>query len=316
MTNQQIMRAYSIKEVSKKINIPSGTIRQWEKDLNGLLTIPRTRQGARYYTDKEIELLKKIKEMRAQNVSKDLIRNLFEKHISNDSEPPSEGMDLTIQAQYPEEENTKTPSNEIVKNQTDLQVREFFHNMEKFKLELLNEVKHEMVSSRIDIINEIKDELSTTSLHTVKEISKSIQRSNDRRKGEIQEISSAITKSSERHSESLATLSDKIASSSKGTYEQLSKRIIETSKMAAKENKNTLNKVTKTVADAKMDINKMVQTLDEKQEELIVRMNELKNSTEEIQHREEVFQGMLSSFREVAAAKSKKKKWWQIGREH
>ena len=83
MNNSQILRAYSINEVSKKINIPTGTIRQWEKDLEGLLIIPRTKQGARYYTENEITLLNKIKEMREQNISKGMIRSLLEKHMQH-----------------------------------------------------------------------------------------------------------------------------------------------------------------------------------------------------------------------------------------
>lgn len=91
MNNRQILRAYSIKEVSKMINTPTGTIRQWEKDLDGLLVIPRTQQGARYYTDQEINILKKIKEMRNQNISKGMIRNLLEKHLKDEAgEPDSE----------------------------------------------------------------------------------------------------------------------------------------------------------------------------------------------------------------------------------
>ena len=43
MKDNQILRAYSIKEVSRKINVPAGTIRQWEKDLNGVLAIPRSK---------------------------------------------------------------------------------------------------------------------------------------------------------------------------------------------------------------------------------------------------------------------------------
>lgn len=305
--SNQILRAYSIKEVSKKINIPTGTIRQWEKDLNGLLNIPRTRQGARFYTDKEIMILEKIKEMREQNVSKDLIRNLFEKHVANDSEVPSESFKLTVQTT----DETVNQTNEVIANPREQYMQELYSTMEQFKYELLHELKNELTYNRNEMITEIRDELYNTSLQNIKEISKSIQRSNEKRKTEYQEISNALTKSSERHSESIATLTDRVAKNSKATYEQLSKRIIETSKMTAKENKNTLNKVSKTVAEAKIDINKMVQTLDEKQEYLLERMNELKQSTEEIQHREEIFQGMLTSFREVAAAKTKRKKWWQ-----
>ena len=59
MNNRQILRAYSINEVSKRINTPTGTIRQWEKDLEGLLVIPRTQQGAA--TIQTMKLISSIK---------------------------------------------------------------------------------------------------------------------------------------------------------------------------------------------------------------------------------------------------------------
>ena len=55
MHNRQILRAYSIKEVSQKISTPTGTIRQWEKDLNGILVFSAYAAGCRYYTDNEIK---------------------------------------------------------------------------------------------------------------------------------------------------------------------------------------------------------------------------------------------------------------------
>ncbi|WP_077213418.1 MerR family transcriptional regulator [Bacillus dakarensis] len=310
MSSNQILRAYSIKEVSKKINIPTGTIRQWEKDLNGLLIIPRTKQGARFYTEKEIDLLKKVKEMREQNVSKDMIRIMMQKHLAVQENESADSVEMfPAPLQVPENQE----SSELSSNQVDKALQEFHATLEQYKQEMINEIKTEMAFNRNEIIDEVKNELLTSSLHTVKELSKSIQRSNDKRKGELQEISGAITKASERHSESVATLSDRIAKNSKGTYEQLSKRIADSSRTAAKDQKLVLNKVSKTVEEAKLNINKVAKSIDEKQEQLIETINELKQSTEEIQQREDVFQNMLTSYREVAAAKTtKKKKWWQI----
>ena len=77
MKDNQILRAYSIKEVSRKINVPAGTIRQWEKDLNGVLAIPRSKQGSRFYTEVEIAILKRIKEMRDKNLRRISLRRCF-----------------------------------------------------------------------------------------------------------------------------------------------------------------------------------------------------------------------------------------------
>jgi DNA-binding transcriptional MerR regulator len=304
MNNNQILQAYSIREVSKQINIPTGTIRQWEKDLSGLLVIPRTQQGARYYTEKEIALLNKIKEMREQDISKGMIRSLLEKHLKIDSEPPSESFEMSVQ---PSQEISIEPSKDL---QTD-NMLEFNTAMETFKQNLLKEIKNEIALSRNELIDEIKTEFSAASLQTVQEISKSIQRSNDKRKVEVHEISKAIMKASEHTSETFGALSDDIVKGSKATYEKLSKRMVESVKVAERDNQNVLKKVSQTVKEAKDEIKNVTKSLDARQDYLIESLDELKQSKEEIQKREEVFQLMLSSYREAAAAKNKKK-WWQL----
>lgn len=312
MDNRHIVRAYSINEVSKMINIPSGTIRQWEKDLKGLLEVPRTQQGARYYTNTEINILKKIKEMRDKNVSKGIIRSLLEQYLqgSQDSEPTSESLAMAPQAIKP----TANPpaSNELQASNMEA----FYEAMEAFKSDLLKEIKTEIKNeiSRGNhvLADEIKGEVSHSSLVTVKELSKSIQRSNDKRKAEVHEISNVILKSSEQHSESLETLSEELLKSSEVTYERLSDRIKENAKRSKKDQQKVLDKVSQTVNETKNEIRNVSKSFDAQQEYLLDSINELKQSQEEIEKREEIFQSMISSYREVAAAKSNKKKWWQI----
>lgn len=76
---QQFMKAYTVNEVSKLIDIPAGTIRQWEKSLEGILHIPRDDKGSRYYTDFEINSLTNIKSMRDKGLSFDVIKEVLNK---------------------------------------------------------------------------------------------------------------------------------------------------------------------------------------------------------------------------------------------
>ncbi len=69
---------YSINEISDMLDINSSTLRNYEKEFN--LIIPRDNRNRRYYTDKEIEILKIIKEARKENHSIDTIRKSLEKH--------------------------------------------------------------------------------------------------------------------------------------------------------------------------------------------------------------------------------------------
>lgn len=303
MQTNKMVRAYSIKEVSKKINIPTGTIRQWEKDLNGLLVIPRTKQGARFFTENEINLLKKIKEMREQNVSKDMIRSLLQKHFASSSEPPSETVETGLSV--PDVDSTEEEL------QPQLSEADVYSIMDMYKQDIVNEIKQELTYNQQQITENLKSEIASSSLHSIKEISKSIQRANDKRKGELQELSSVIHHVSEQSSESFETLSEHVSLSSQDTFEKIAKKMQDASNITSREQNTNWNKVSKTVSESKRDLKRMVGTLEAKQETILNKVSELQQSTEEIRDREEAFQGMLSSYREVAAAKTKRKNWWK-----
>lgn len=302
MTNQEITRAYSIQEVSKLLGIPSGTIRQWEKDLSGLLTIPRTKQGARFYTSTEIDLLKKVQAMRAQNVGKGMIRTLLEKHLQNHSEATSEPFEMTIS--LPE------GNQEIEKYENDLS--ELHYSLQSLKEGVILEIKQEMIQQRNILMDEIKQELAHSSLQTVIDVSKSIQRSNDKRKADVQVITEAIHNNSKYNSETFGTLSETIANHSKATSESIDAKFNQINQSVQKENDQLLFEVSQTVTDVKNDIRTVAFSLHEDQQNIRETIHELQEFTKQVYLREEGFQDLVTSFREAAAAKNKKRSWWRL----
>ncbi len=72
------MKTFTLKEVSKKINTTPGMLKKWEKEFAGLLIIPRTKQGARIYTDSEINQLEEIKQMYNQKLTSEMVRKVLE----------------------------------------------------------------------------------------------------------------------------------------------------------------------------------------------------------------------------------------------
>jgi DNA-binding transcriptional MerR regulator len=309
MTDNQIQRAYSIKDVSKKISIPTGTIRQWEKDLQGLLNIPRSKQGARFYTEKEIGFLEKIKEMRANNLSKDMIRMLMDKHLHKSSEAPSESFETSVPS-VPEK--AIVPAENVNPPVQTPNLEELYAAMDTYKQNMVNEIKDVIQHSRTEMIEEIKNEISQSNLQAVQGLSKSIQRSNEKRKTEVQDLTNVITQASELTSGSFETISETIAKASEDTFEKITKRISESSSTALKDNKNFLTKVSQNVKDAQKEIRTVSKSLHEDQEYFVDSMNQnIKELTDVIREREEAFHDMVSSFREAAAAK-KKKKWWKV----
>lgn len=322
MSQSQILRAYSIKEVSKKINIPTGTIRQWEKDLDGLLVIPRSKQGARYFTDTEIAILNKVKELREQNISKNMIRSLLEKYIQQNSQDSFE-QEEENKAYEPfssfdsyEPLEMEVPPQEITPYSNEIQTshsEDFQLSIDMFKQELINEIKSEIHQSQQNIVDEVRNEIIHSSLNTVKELSKSIQRSNDKRKADILEISDKIEQASKQTAESFQAVSDGLLKDSKTHFERMMRQLQETAKTNEKNNKTVMQKVTQTVKDTQEELRYVAQNFDAQQDYLIESINNLKETKEEIAKREEIFQSMLNSYREVAAAKNnKKKKWWQF----
>ncbi|MBM7691268.1 DNA-binding transcriptional MerR regulator [Peribacillus deserti] len=307
MNKSQVLKAYSIKDVSKKISVPTGTIRQWEKDLNGLLVIPRSRQGARFYTETEISILAKIKEMREKNLSKGMIRMLLEKHFNEGSEAASEsfGAPATVEQSLIKQEQAVAP--QPVPN-----MEEFQAALETYKQNLIKEIKLEIKKNQMEIIEEVKNGIHEGTIRTVQGLSKSIQRSNEKRKSDLNEITQSISEAARLNSDTFASLSDTIAKTSKGTYEQLSQQISESSKTATKDYKSMLYSASSSLDQAQKDMIRMTKTLQEDQENFVETITQnFEQLGRTIQQREDVFQDMVTSYREVAAAK-KTKKWWKV----
>lgn len=79
------MKTYTLKEVSKKINVTPGMVRQWEKEFVEILDIPRSKQGARIFTDLVIDQLLEIKQLTDKKGSKEMINQ----SIQNGPDPES-----------------------------------------------------------------------------------------------------------------------------------------------------------------------------------------------------------------------------------
>jgi DNA-binding transcriptional MerR regulator len=72
------MNMYTIAKVAEMLEVTTPqTIRQWEKQLEGILNIPRSETGRRYYTEEEITALRKVKELRERGIRFQKIREIL-----------------------------------------------------------------------------------------------------------------------------------------------------------------------------------------------------------------------------------------------
>ncbi|MCL6573757.1 MAG: MerR family transcriptional regulator [Bacillus sp. (in: Bacteria)] len=289
------LKTYTLKEVSKKINIAPGTLRQWEGDFSELIHIPRSKQGARIYTDLEISLLLEIKRMSNQKVSKETIRQSLQRELEPESDEISETPEVSLEI------ITEKP---IISSATDVDAQKnadlFFETMENYKKNFLNEVKDEIRSVvRKEVLDEVKKEIKKGTYYTVKSLSNYIYKSTANTNAEIQALSETLEKSSELTSDSLHYLSNSISNASIETSDEvytLSKQLSETSEDLSHYVDVTTN-----------EISILTEALAKEREFFVEERNEYRH---EISQRELAFQHMLTSYRDVAA--EKEKRWWKF----
>jgi DNA-binding transcriptional MerR regulator len=288
------MKAYTMKEVSKKIKIPPRTIRQWEKDLTGLLEIPRTKQGARIYTEIELSLLLEIKQLYFEKASRDEIRTSLQEMLMKKNEILEVEPETFLQI-VPEEISPISAEETGITN-PDV----FFEVMDTYKQTFLNDVKEEIRSVvRKEVLDEVKKEISKGTFLTVKSLSDSIYKATENTKAEIIELAETLEKTAENTPVSLQYLSNSIANSSIEASEEffsLSKQLSETTE-------ELLHYVDVTNSE----IDNLTETISKEREVYIEDREQFRN---EISQREAAFQNFLFSFRDAAAAKEKK--WWKF----
>ncbi|MCM3089978.1 MerR family transcriptional regulator [Cytobacillus sp. AMY 15.2] len=292
------------------LNVPPGTLRQWEKDLNGLLLIPRSKQGARFYTDHEIALLDKVKQMRDKNLSKEMIRELMQKHMEYAPETDSSSNENALAAVEQETAIHKEPDSVM-------DAEQFMALMENFKDSLLTDIRNEIRSGvRKEVLDEVKKEISKGSLHTVKSLSDSIYKSGEKTKAEIESLTAKIELTSEETSEAVGTLSKRVAKSSKRTSDQihqLTNKLTESSEASSEEFKTMIHYISSSAEVTSTEISSLIETLNTDREIYIETINkEREQYWHEVKQREDVFQDMIVSFRNAAAAQETEKKWWKF----
>jgi DNA-binding transcriptional MerR regulator len=298
------LRTYTLKETSKIINVPASTIKQWEKDLNGLLTIPRSKQGARIFSEIEIDLLLQIKHGEDNNWGKAEIRE----RLRQQQDPSySENDDITIH--LPTFSIEEAISGETASEETFSEVpleisqwnqEQFFKAMDQYKKTFLNEVKDEIRSVvRTEVVEEVKKEISKGNVYTVKSLSDSLYKASANMQDEMKELSFTLQKTADLTDKTFIKIDKSISQQSLETSEEfysISKQLAETS-----------DELSHYIDVTNRELSTLTETLEAQHEYFLEDREKFRH---EVTQREIAFQGMLTSFREAAAVKEKK--WWKL----
>ncbi|MCM3767815.1 MerR family transcriptional regulator [Neobacillus niacini] len=305
------MKSYTLKEAAKKINIAPGIIRQWEKDLTGLLEIPRSKQGARIYSDLEINQLCEIKELYSNKASKEMIREFLQNKLTPpESTTEIEKEDVKTSEEPPVSQTSVTdvsleivdePISQVSTNGNTLPgASQFFEAMDTYKMTFLHEVKEEIRSVvRKEVIDEVKKEISKGTLLTVKSLSDSIYKSSANTKAELEEITDTLKQATVDTNDKLRYLANNIKNVSIETADEiysLTKQLNENS-----------TKLTSYIDNTNTEISQLSESIIKEREFFIEEREEYRH---DVRQREAAFRDMLSNFREAAATKDKK--WWKF----
>lgn len=192
----QFMKAYSIKEVQEITKVPSGTIRQWEKDLEGIFNVPRDENRNRYYTNFEIDIIKKIKQMRDKNLSIAMIKDLMRKHsetLEDDSQLP------IVQPSVPQ-----MSQSEAISTLKEIQVA--LKSFEGFKEQIKTEIRNEV---RNEILTEVTKQIAATSSLSQEQIN-TITSSISNTSEDISKLSKAFEEETKRAEKDRRALEDEM----------------------------------------------------------------------------------------------------------
>ena len=141
-------KVYSIKEVATMLDIESYVLRYYEKELE--LEIHRNAQGHRIYDDKDIEMLRQIKDFREQGLELKAIRNVLH---NLDDEGVEALMHIGGKMQIPQDKES-VPTTEL--DITDLEN----DKVQQFNLMIKDSLVQALMEFNGDTKEQIKEELS------------------------------------------------------------------------------------------------------------------------------------------------------------
>jgi DNA-binding transcriptional MerR regulator len=78
---------FSIQQISQKCDVPKSTLRFWEKRLDPLFSPIRSPGGQRRYVQEHVDLIGRIKQLQADGLSLEDMRQALEQTLSPDPEP-------------------------------------------------------------------------------------------------------------------------------------------------------------------------------------------------------------------------------------
>ncbi len=148
---------YMISDAARQVGVEAHVLRSWEEELD--IKIGRTELGHRYYTDKTIFIMKKVRELREKGFQlkaiKVLIPEIQRKAEDTKEEKDSEKKDEKTPVNTETEKSAEEP--QVVNQHTLISVSDNLDNLEKFEDIVGNIVKRALQENNVELENRIAD---------------------------------------------------------------------------------------------------------------------------------------------------------------
>lgn len=148
---------YMISDAARQVGVEAHVLRSWEEELD--IKIGRTELGHRYYTDKTIFVMKKVRELREKGFQlkaiKVLIPEIQRKAEDTKEERDSEKKDEKTPVNTETEKSAEEP--QVVNQHTLISVSDNLDNLEKFEDIVGNIVKRALQENNVELENRIAD---------------------------------------------------------------------------------------------------------------------------------------------------------------
>ncbi len=314
------MNIYSIYEASQKLTTSPKTLKQWENKFKEILIIPRTKNGARFYTDKELSLLLEVKNLYKEKkntteVKKTLSMILQPKEVKAEKQvEQAEGIaeleTAVNEIQVIEPEELVKKIDRIAEDGTQLQA--LMSSLEAYKQDFLHEVKQEIRNGiKQEVLESITTEIQAGKSETIEKLSTAFSEHQEAAKEDIEQISELVHTSTQKTTEDYTAIKHnikKLSDLSKAERKTYSKQWT-ASTTSTKEIKSMVEHLSK----SNSEINKTVEQLHKNDRILMEALHtEREQMNKEIKDREKSFQELVQSFRQTAVAEPPKKTWWKI----
>lgn len=148
---------YMISDAARQVGVEAHVLRSWEEELD--IKIGRTELGHRYYTDKTIFVMKKVRELREKGFQlkaiKVLIPEIQRKAEDTKEEKDNEKKDEKTPVNTETEKSAEEP--QVVNQHTLISVSDNLDNLEKFEDIVGNIVKRALQENNVELENRIAD---------------------------------------------------------------------------------------------------------------------------------------------------------------